>query len=100
MNDTANAEERSRLESASNIIDNARYFIERTESPDLLQQAKHARVGWQCFAEELSAQLLAEGHDWPVIVVALGIDSDDEYGHSRAERRAGKLRERRAGGVS
>jgi len=85
----------SRLTSASNGIDNARYFIERDESPDLLQQAKHAAMWWGMFAEELAAQLLAAGHTWPEIFDALKLAGPTgalaDYFRDCAERRAADL---------
>lgn len=85
------SERRTRLEAASNIIDNARYYVENTESPDLLQQAANAHLGWELFADELAAQLLVAGHEWPAISASLHFD---ERHHRRAavEQRADQLR--------
>jgi hypothetical protein len=59
--------ERTRLESYSNGIDNARYFIENVPDADLVQQAKNARMWMGMFAEELARQILAAGHGWDTV---------------------------------
>lgn len=81
--------ERSRLESASNIIDNARYFIEKEER-DIAQQARSARSGWDMFAEELAAKMLAVGLSWDD-VDATGLTIEPHV-RSSVEKRAEDLR--------
>lgn len=85
--------EQTRLESASNVIDNARYLIERDQDFDPLGAARVARGGWEMFAEEVAAQLLVTGHEWAEIVNALHLE-DRPWVRSGIERRADELRAR------